>query len=214
MHIYELDGAQYPSVTTVLSIIKEDSVIKWANSLGFRHRDYEAELKSYADFGTYIHAIMEKYMMPKSDIVIAQNIFWAKKTNDILENVEPVFKELDIGPDKTTFAEECIISPKLGFGGTLDWVGESKLGITLMDYKTSNRFKPKHPLQLSAYAYLLEEERGIKIDNALIMLLRDDKCRYKVWSYSQLMEYKKCFLYCLSLWNELLKFEGFNQERK
>lgn len=207
MHIYEKDGNKFPSVTTVLSIIKEESVIKWANSLGFRHKDYTEELNRYADFGTYMHAIMEKYMSPEKDIQIADNIFWNKKANDIMENVIPVFDTLGITPSNTIFTEEELVSSSLGFGGTMDWVGTSNHGITLMDYKTSNRFKPKHPLQLAPYAQLLEEN-GIKIDCAIIMLLRDDICRYKIWTYDELTKYRDCFNYCLKLWNELSKTVG------
>ena len=54
MHIYEKDGKKLPSVTTIIHSLGNEEIIKWANSLGFRHIKYEQELDKYAQNGSLI----------------------------------------------------------------------------------------------------------------------------------------------------------------
>ena len=58
MHIYEKDGKKLPSVTTIIHSLGNEEIIKWANSLGFRHIKYEQELDKYAQNGTLIHELL------------------------------------------------------------------------------------------------------------------------------------------------------------
>lgn len=200
MHIYEKDGIKVPSVTTVLSaIFRDDSIALWANSLGYKHKDYKTELEKYAAFGTIAHGIMEHYMMndrPAPTVPFE----YISKINHILANVDKTLPKMGLSKECTEKAEETIISTEMGFGGTIDWLGMSNGEYVLIDYKTSNRFKSHHFIQLSAYAYLLEKELGIKISKAYILLLREDKCRYRGWTYEDLLPFREIFMKALELY--------------
>ena len=52
MHIYEKDGKEYPSVTTIIQSLGSEEIVKWANHLGFKHLDYTKELEKTAVNGT------------------------------------------------------------------------------------------------------------------------------------------------------------------
>lgn len=200
MHIYEKDGIKVPSVTTVLSaIFKDDGIALWANSLGYKHKDYKTELERYANFGTIAHGIMEHYMIEDHPAPMVP-FEYISKINHILSNVEEILPKMNLSRDCTEIVEETIISTDMGYGGTIDWLGISNGEYILMDYKTSNRFKSHHFIQLAAYSHLLEKEKGIKISKAYILLLREDKCRYREWSYDDLLPFREIFLKALELY--------------
>ena len=64
MHIYEKDGKEYPSVTTILHSLGNDEIIKWANHLGFKHLDYEKELEKTSIIGTKVHDLLRGEIDP------------------------------------------------------------------------------------------------------------------------------------------------------
>ena len=75
MHIYECpDGKSVPSVTTILQMLGNKEINKWANWLGFRHIDYETELNRLADNGTKMHNVVQHIVDPAlKDIPIEFN---------------------------------------------------------------------------------------------------------------------------------------------
>ena len=76
-----------------------------------------------------------------------------------------------IHPIDTIFSEETIVSEKLGYAGTIDWLGTYKNKTFLFDFKTSSSMHETMKLQLSAYRKLLKEERDITIDGAAIVFI-------------------------------------------
>ena len=65
MHIYECnDGTKVPSVTTVLQILGNKELLKWANYLGFKHIDYDAEMNRTANIGNKIHTCLQHIVDP------------------------------------------------------------------------------------------------------------------------------------------------------
>ena len=66
MHIYEKDGKEYPSVTTIIQSLGSEEIVKWANHLGFKHLDYTKELEKTAINGTKVHDLF--YSLQKSDL--------------------------------------------------------------------------------------------------------------------------------------------------
>ena len=68
-HIYTgPDGKLYPSVTTVLDLFSyNQSLMGWANYLGFQRKDYKKELDKTAVVGTWVHAHCQKFVDPGSN---------------------------------------------------------------------------------------------------------------------------------------------------
>ena len=53
---YECNGKPVARVTNIISkMIGEQYLLKWANSLGFKHQSYNAVLSQFAVIGTKVH---------------------------------------------------------------------------------------------------------------------------------------------------------------
>lgn len=174
MHIYEKNGNHYYSVTTILSILGSKTLMKWANSLGFKHIDSEKYTEDKATFGTLVHASLQKTVDPNADVehIEPKNDLHAFECNQCIDSFN---RELKNHTYKTLYTEKTLISEDLAYAGTLDWLVELDGKITLTDFKTSKQVTFKHFLQLSAYAQLLMVEEGIMVDQAALILVNTDK---------------------------------------
>lgn len=172
---YEYNGKIVPRVTKILSkCIHSDSLMYWANSLGFKHQSYKKTLEIAADIGTHCHNNIDMYLSDNNHTIDgsipyqslnAYNSFlkWFNDVNS-LADIEVIFHE------KT-------ISCKY-FGGTLDGLYKINGKIYLIDYKTSNHITYKYCLQLAAYRYMLRNELNIEIDGCIILQLSKNNISY------------------------------------
>lgn len=191
MHIYEQNGNKYPSVTTIISSLASIDTIKWANSLGFRHIDYEKELDRYANRGTLIHDLLRGEVDPS----YTPNIVY----KDDIQRIEALgfinrFRNfIKLYRYETLYTEKTIISESLGYAGTLDWVAKFNGQFLLLnDFKTSSKVKSTHLLQLGGYNNLLKEI-GINVDGASIILCNTKVCTMYPINKTKLEEYSQAF---------------------
>ena len=165
-----LDGNAYPSVTTVLSILNEESIAKWRKRVG----EAEANKISHraATRGTAVHDIMEKYI--NNDPNYAEGHL--PHVIQSLENLKPL---VDKHVTKV-FATECpLYSDHLQLAGTCDAIVEWDGVPTIIDWKTSRRPKkkaniPNYFMQLAGYAVMWEERTGMPVSNTRIVMDVDD----------------------------------------
>lgn len=207
MHIYEADGKEVPSVTTIIHSLGNDEIIKWANSLGFRHLSYEKELDKYARNGTLIHDLLRGEVDPNyTPDVVYKDAFHRNECLGYLTRFRNMIKDYEF---ETIFTEKSFASAKLGYGGTIDWYARffNKYNM-LNDFKTSKAVRFSHLLQLGGY-YNLLKENGITLDGASIIL-----CNKKVSSMypigvSELKWYADAFQllanYYLKTWKAEMK---------
>ena len=157
---YNSEGRSVPRVTEILSsMIHSDSLMYWANSLGFRGLKYKDELNRAADIGTNAHFAIEMYLREKlktDNIPFLGYILWEKVLNE---------KGLYINP---ILIEERLVCD--WFGGTADAVLDINGRLFLVDFKTSNHVTFKYFLQLAAYLYMLNK-RNIYIDGVIVLQL-------------------------------------------
>lgn len=178
MHIYTKNNKLYPSVTTVVGYFKPletfESLMKWSNFLGFKHKDYIKERDNKAAFGTAVHetvaGLLTNTPVDKS-VSDSLTINYLADYADAIKYFERFMMVEMIHPIDTTFSEETIVSEKLGYAGTIDWLGTYKNKTFLFDFKTSSSMHETMKLQLSAYRKLLKEERDITIDGAAIVFI-------------------------------------------
>ena len=178
MHIYTKNNKLYPSVTTVVGYFKPletfESLMKWSNFLGFKHKDYIKERDNKAAFGTAVHetvaGLLTNTPVDKS-VSDSLTINYLADYADAIKYFERFMMVEMIHPIDTTFSEETIVSEKLGYAGTIDWLGTYKNKTFLFDFKTSSSMHETMKLQLSAYRKLLKEERNITIDGAAIVFI-------------------------------------------
>ena len=172
MHIYECpDGKRVPSVTTILQILGNKEIIYWANRLGFRHIDYEAELNRLADDGTMMHLVMQHIVDPSlaNEPIQFRDKLEEEKYIKLAEKFSNMIKNYSYN---TIFTEKTFVSSKLGYGGTVDWFADMSGFNMINDFKSSKRVYMKHLLQLGGY-YNLMTENGYTINGGSIILVNE-----------------------------------------
>jgi len=161
-------GGDYPSVTTVLSILSEDAIREWRARVG----EEEANRVSHraSTRGTSVHAIVENYLKNEDTSGYLPHI------QQSLRNLKPI---LDNRIGKIFGIETALYSKHLGLAGRCDCVAEFDGVPSIIDFKTSKRIKTKDKIssyfaQMSAYAIMWEERTGMPIINTVVIMDVDD----------------------------------------
>ena len=165
-----LDGNAYPSVTTILSIVNEESIAKWRKRVGEEEANRVGARA--ATRGTQVHSIIEKYLQNDPDYKEG----FLPHVVQSLENLRPL---LDKNVTKVYAQEVPLYSDHLQMAGTCDAVVEWAGVPTIVDWKTSRRPKKKanignYFMQLAAYAVMWEERTGMAINQTRIVMDVDD----------------------------------------
>lgn len=144
---------QYPSVTTVLSILSEEGLDKWRKRVG----EEEAErIASYArKVGTPIHDLYERYL--KNEEVEAESYLQQYMFNATKKELDKI--------DNIRAQEEYLYSDLLRMAGTVDLIGEYDGYKAIIDFKTSKKEKKieyihSYFLQATIYSIMLQEMTG------------------------------------------------------
>ena len=164
------EGIDLPSITTVLSILSRDSIAKWRKRVG----EVEANKISTraANRGTAVHTVCEKYLdndVDYLDGVMPNNIETFQKIRPILdENVNNIHAQ-----------EAPLYSTYLGVAGRVDCVAEWQGKLSIIDFKTSRKFKKRdwchsYFMQECAYAIMWEERTGIPITQLITFIAVDN----------------------------------------
>lgn len=199
---YNWGGLAVPRVTEIInSMIHNDSLMRWSNSLGFKHTAYDQYMESVANIGTITHDMIScflnnmpirRYNVPPESLC-AFNSFtnWWTVLNDEYE-VEILAQEYPL------------ICPY--YGGTLDLFITLNGHPVLVDFKTSNRITYKHFIQLAAYVNIISESSqttfGDEEINGYILQLDKYDISYKpyVATPDVLNNYRRLFDSLLQAW--------------
>lgn len=180
---YSADGKRVPRVTEVLSaMLHEDSLMSWANGLGWKRISYRAFMREAADKGTYAHMAVEKYLRNgsldvKKDLQIPNDrvletvlscmdgfMDWWKKLHKKYKKIELIY------------LEETMVHPY--FGGTCDCLLKLDGKYWLVDFKTSNHMNYSYTLQLAAYRFLLREMKAIELSGCMVLQMSKTEHSY------------------------------------
>lgn len=158
------DGNSYPSITTVLSILNEESIAAWRKKVGDEVANKVSTQASGR--GTLVHEIVEKYLRNESTNDYLPHI------RQSLENLRPI---LDSSIGRIFGLETPLFSRHLGMAGRVDCVAEFEGVPSIIDFKTSRRPKTKDKIpnyfaQMSGYAVMFEERTGMPIVNTVIIM--------------------------------------------
>ena len=164
-------GKQYPSVTTVLSILSEEAIQKWRARVG----EEEANKISHraSTRGTAVHEIIEKYL--DNDPQFKEG-YMPNIVSDFMD-VKQILDER-VG---TIYAQECpLYSDYLQIAGRVDCVAEFDGKPSIIDFKTSRKTKKKswienYFIQESAYAIMWEERTGMPITQLVTIISVDNE---------------------------------------
>lgn len=164
-------GKQYPSVTTVLSILSEEAIQKWRARVG----EEEANKISHraSTRGTAVHEIIEKYL--DNDPQFKEG-YMPNIVSDFMD-VKQILDER-VG---AIYAQECpLYSDYLQIAGRVDCVAEFDGKPSIIDFKTSRKTKKKswienYFIQESAYAIMWEERTGMPITQLVTIISVDNE---------------------------------------
>jgi len=170
LRLYEVgDGKWYPSVTTVTSHRKKDSIIKWRKRVG------EAEANKISGRasarGNKFHSMVESYL--KNETVsfddkspLASFLFKAaKETLHRINNIH--------------LLESPLYSDSLRIAGRVDCIAEYDGELAVIDFKTSTKEKKEswienYFVQETAYAAMYYERSGVKVDKIVTLIATEE----------------------------------------
>ncbi len=163
------DGNKYPSITTVLSILSEDSIRAWRARVG--EEEANRISRQASSRGTTVHNIIEKYVANDPDFIKGE------MPNNI-QTFKDVQQVIDEGVTKVYQQEAPLYSKHLGVAGRVDCVGQWKGVDSIIDWKTSRKFKKKewissYFMQCAAYAIMWEERTGTPIKQLVVCIAGD-----------------------------------------
>jgi hypothetical protein len=172
---YQCNGRNVPRVTEILSLMHDDYITNWANSLGFRHKNYEEELDFYANIGTIVHDLCDKIMID-SNYEVDYSIYPRNISNQIfncISGFKTWWNQLNRDYNVEVFAIERPTVCEY-YGGTIDVILKINGRLYVGDFKTSNHIGYKYWCQLAAYMDMLIKE-GYEIAGCFILQLSKTK---------------------------------------
>lgn len=173
---YTYNGSIVPRVTKILSrCIHSDSLMYWANSLGFKHQSYRKTLDEAANIGSHTHENIDNFIEDENYEAIKSSMPY-QSYNAYQSFLKWFVTITAIAMVRVIFHEKTLTCKY--FGGTLDGLYEINGKIYLVDYKTSNHITFNYCLQLAAYRYMLRTELGIEIDGCIILQLAKETVSY------------------------------------
>ena len=164
---YNIDGKNYPSVTTVLGILKKEGLQKWRDSIGEKVAQWE--MGRAARRGKATHTLVEQYLKnetPSIRDVLPLGLF---------KLLKPYIDQID----NIHLLEAIMYSKKLTIAGQVDCVAEYNGKLSVIDFKTANKERQEdwvenYFLQTTAYAHMYEETFGTPIEQIVILLGNED----------------------------------------
>jgi hypothetical protein len=192
---YHLEGGRvYPSVTTILQVIKRPGLANWTARQAVRAALDDpslsveeaiskvfSEVNKAADRGSLVHKLLEV------EAEFPPELEGYKKAYDSFKSGFS-FEVLD--------RERVIYSDKHKYAGTLDLLAASNGTIWLIDFKTGGGIYPEFALQLRAYKEAVEEMELCKVGKTAVLRLgKDGK-----FEFSEMDEPFEVFLAAKKLW--------------
>ena len=164
---YEIDGKSYPSVTSVLSLLKKESLQEWRNNVGESVANWEMGRASRR--GKAMHTLVEQYMKnqtPSIRDVLPLGLF---------KLIKPYVDKID----NVRLLEAIMYSKKLTLAGQVDCVADYNGKLSVIDFKSANKEREEgwienYFLQTTAYAMMYEELFNQKIEQIVVLLACED----------------------------------------
>lgn len=180
-HHYPTPFGILPSITTVNSAIADKAFLKrWRDRIG----DQEADRISFesSDRGSLVHAYLEaRYNVDPTDpdTMVAPNLVWrelAAKYGDVGVEMAERLWELSSSGCRSYWAQEIALwSGELMVAGRCDMIGEWNGVPSIIDFKTSRRWKSEqwiedYKYQVTAYGMMHDEMFGSDLRQGVILI--------------------------------------------
>ena len=162
-------GNEYPSVTSIISIMGEEFIRAWKEAVGESMAN-EISRKA-ATRGTLIHENCENYLQGKP----LKFSMFEQEERKMFESLIPVMDSIE----EVHAMESVLYSDTLKFAGTVDLIPKINGELCILDWKTSGRYKssediPNYFTQAAAYAFAFWEMTGITVPNIVIAMTTEE----------------------------------------
>lgn len=197
------EGKRVLRITEVIKILAKDSLITWANMLGFKRIKYRDELERTANIGSMVHGLLEDFNSPDAIAMIDYDQYGIWSYSDQIEAsnaIKSFFKWYDQHKDifHVISTETVIVGHDVG--GTIDIILKGIKDpnkVILGDYKTSSGIYMTMYLQLAGYVSLYEEVNGPDTVEGVVIFQMDkkngDKADAKFISRERIQSYIDAF---------------------
>ena len=128
---YDINGADYPSITTVLSVQNQEGLIQWRERVGAQAADWEA--RRAAMRGKQLHTIVENHLNNIDNSTQVKNVL----PLGLFRLMRPYLEKID----NIKLIERVLYSKALTVAGQVDCVADYDGKLSVIDFKSSNRFK-------------------------------------------------------------------------
>jgi hypothetical protein len=219
-HAYTFNGEFVPGVTTILGTINKPALMPWAIGVT---RDYWLEAvtagrtdfqkihkeswtankkisKDAANIGQNVHAYAEAVLkkLPAPELA----------TDQAKRGAEAFHKWLDAHKVELMASERRIFSKEHFYAGTCDLVAKVDGRLVIGDFKTSSGIYPEMRLQTAAYQHAIQEEKGMKFDERLIIRFDKKTGEFEAKSFHEFDLDMQGFLAALTLHRTLKAMAG------
>ena len=162
------NGKRYNSITTILKPYNQHIIENWKETVGEEEAKRVSGIASRR--GEALHLACEKYLL---------NELTDFKIRTMMPNIKELFLQLKPHLDKSVgkiySIEQPLYSDELQVAGRVDLIAEWDGKISIIDYKTSGKFKDESDIanyfmQCTAYAIMFEERTGVPIEQIVIAM--------------------------------------------
>lgn len=151
------------SITSVISHYKKEFFDNWRKRVGIEEANKIT--KRATSRGTDTHTLIENYLLnqPLPTVQPLSEILF-KVAKSELDNIDNIYS-----------LEGSLYSTFLGIAGTVDCIAEYKGELSIIDFKTSEKPKPRqwidgYFVQCCAYACMLHELTGLSVKKFVIIM--------------------------------------------
>ena len=158
--VYEIQNKEYPSVTSIIGMLDKPALINWAAKLSAEYAiehatalallppadavkvvkgSWRGARDESADFGTYVHDLIEQDTMPPKDSKAWPYVQAAAQYMDD-QGLTPIAQE------------RTVVNVKAGYAGTADLFSVQENRVIVSDWKTGNGLYESAAIQLVALA--------------------------------------------------------------
>ena len=193
------DGQKLVSITSIISHINREIFREWRARVG--NEEANKITKQSTSRGTDMHTLVEHYIknqqlptvQPLSEMLFKQ----AKPDLNKIDNIHAI--------------EQALFSKELGVAGSVDCIAEFEGELSIIDFKTSKKPKPRNWIdhyfvQCAAYACMLYEMTGIIVKKFVILMACEDGDCVVYEEYDKATYIKKLSQYITKFVNDKLNY--------
>ena len=164
---YDINGTNYPSVTSILGVRKKIELQQWRDRIGDDVANWE--MGRAARRGTATHNLIENYIKNEpltEKSVLPLGLFKIMKPYiDQIQNIHCL--------------ETVLYSSKYKLAGQVDCIAEYNGNLSVIDFKTANKERKEewidnYFLQCTAYGLMYEELFKKEIDQIVVIIGGED----------------------------------------